>query len=798
MFKNFLVVMLRNMKKHKIYTLINVLGLAVGMASVILIALFIRMELSFDRYHEKVDRICRLEAILTLGEKDNPIASTNFAPSRVMRDDYPEVESSVRFVPRRSVLVEQGSAAFYEEKIYYAEETVFDVFTYPMIKGDPSTALTRANTIVMSEEMAAKYFGDENPIGRTLTLNSTTDFEVTGVIEDVPKNSHLVFDMLISYETFRQARPQIADEWRSYFGCYSYVLLAEGTDYRQLEAKLPAMKEKYVGDSMKSAGADVQYFLNPITNIHLHSHKRHEAAGNSDIMYVYIFGVVAVFILLMACINFMNLATARSATRAGEIGMRKVLGADRRQIIGQFYAESIFYSLVSLVAGVLIAMLALPMFNSLASRELSLSLSSTPWLIPALAGLAVFVGLVAGSYPAIMLSRFKPISVLKAASNAHTASSGFRRVLVVAQFAISIALIVATFVVIDQLNFMKNRDLGFDKEQVVVIPIRERSMPRQIETIKDELKRQSGVISACASSHVPGGNSSGGSFVPEGMADGESIMMNVHNIDEDYVEVMGMQLVAGRSFSKEMPADSAQSLMVNEAAVRQAGWDDPIGKTIYNAGDPDQFKRNVVGVVKDFHYKSLHMVIEPLFITLDRGFYRYLFVRVGPGDVSGTLASLENVIKTFDPDRPFEYYFLDDSFDRLYRVEEKLQKIFYNFTGLAIFIACMGLFGLASFAAEQRTREIGIRKVLGSSVSGIVILLTKEFTKWVLLANLLAWPAAWYGLTKYLDHFAYSTNLKWYMFLVSGALALIIALVTVSIQTAKAARANPVEAIKYE
>ncbi|HSG28440.1 MAG TPA: FtsX-like permease family protein, partial [Candidatus Krumholzibacterium sp.] len=507
---------------------------------------------------------------------------------------------------------------------------------------------------------------------------------------------------------------------------------------------------------------------------------------------------VAVFILLMACINFMNLATARSTTRAGEIGMRKVLGAARGQIIGQFFAESIFYSLISLVIGVVIALAALPMFNSLSERELSLSITSTPWLLPALAGLAVFVGLAAGSYPAILLSRFKPITVLKSASNAHSSSSGFRRVLVVAQFAISIALIVATLVVIDQLNYMKNRDLGFDKEQVVVIPIREQSMTRQIEAIKSELERQSGVVSACASSHVPGGISSGGSFVPEGLPDGESIMMNRQNIDEDYVETMGMQLVAGRNFSKDMPADSANSIMVNEAAVRQAGWKDPIGKTIHYAGDPDQVKRSVVGVIRDFHYKSLHQVIEPLFITLDRGFYRNLFVRVSPGDLSATLASLERVVKTFDPDRPFEYYFLDDSFDRQYRVEEKLQKIFFNFTGLAIFIACMGLFGLASFAAEQRTREIGIRKVLGASVSGIVMLLTRDFTRWVLLANLLAWPAAWYGLRKYLDHFAYSTGLKWYMFIISGALALVIALVTVSIQTAKAARANPVETIKYE
>ncbi|MBU8922929.1 MAG: ABC transporter permease [Bacteroidales bacterium] len=798
MLKNFVVTVLRNMRKHKIYSSINVLGLAVGMACVILISLYIKMELSFDRFHEKVDRICRLEAILTLGEKPNPIASTNFPPTLAMRDDYPEVVNSVRFVPRRKVLVGYGHAEFYEENIFYAEESVFDIFTFPMIKGDPATALAAANTVVITEEMAGKYFGTENPVGKSLKLNNQTEFEVTGVIENIPGNSHLTFDMLLSFQTFLEQRRQVVESWSSYFGCYGFVLLAEGTDYRDLEAKLPGMKEKYLGDSMKGSGVDVEYFLNPITNIHLHSHKRHEMSSNSDIMYIYIFGVVALFILLMACINFMNLATARSAARAGEIGMRKVLGASRRQIIFQFFGESVFYSLVSLVIAIILAKVSMPLFNSLASRELEISFSRMPWLIPALAGLAIFVGLVAGSYPAILLSRFNPVKVLKSKVNAHASNPGFRKVLVVAQFTISIALIIATLIVIDQLDYMKNRHLGFDKEQVVVIPIKEQSMTRRTEEVKSEMLRLRGVSGATASSHVPGGNSSGGSFVPEGMPDGASIMMNVQNIDEDYVEVMGMELVMGRSFSKDMPADSAQSIMVNEAALRLAGWDDAIGKSIYNAGDPDRVKRDVVGVIRDFHYKSLHMVIEPLFITISRGFYRNVFVRIEPGNVGETLASLEKVWKQFDPDRPFEYYFLDESFDGLYRVEEKLQKIFFNFTLLAIFIACLGLFGLASFAAEQRTREIGIRKVLGASVSGIVMLLTKEFTKWVLISNLIAWPVAWYAMKKYLDNFAYHTEIRWGFFLFSGAAALVIALATVSFQTAKAAATNPVEAIKYE
>lgn len=798
MLKNYVLIAFRHLKRHKTYSLINILGLAIGMACFILIALYILTELSYDKYHEKSNRIFRLEADLTLGGDPIPVATTNFPPTFAMRNDYPEVINSVRILPRSKLLVEYENKRFYEERIYYAEETVFDIFTFPMVKGDPKTALVTANSVVITESMANKYFGAEDPIGKTLKLNNRTEFSITGVIENVPANSHFIFDMLLSFQTFAEQRKETVESWMSYFGCFGYILLQENADYKELEKKLPAMKEKYIGDALDGTGVNVEYFLTPLTDIHLHSHKRHEIAANSDIMYVYIFGVVAVFILLMACINFMNLATARSVTRAREIGMRKVLGANRGQIAKQFFGESIFYSVLALVIAITLVQLTLPVFSSISNRELSISYSQMPWLIPALAGLALLVGLISGSYPALLLSGFHPVRVLRGNWNVSASSANFRKTLVVAQFAISISLIIGTFMIIAQLNYMKNTVLGFDMEQVVVIPIMDRTLVGSLESIKEEIGNITDVIRIAASSHVPGGHTSGASFVPEGYPDGQSQMMNQQFIDDDYISTLGMEIVDGRNFAQEFPADTAESILINETAVRTIGWAEPLGKTIYYSGDPNKNKKRVVGIVKDFHYMSLHQAIEPLYISRETDLFRFVFVRIGSENIPATLAFLENKWREFDPARPFEYYFLDESYDLQYRTEEKLQRIFFNFTLLAIFIACLGLFGLASFAAEQRTKEIGIRKVLGSSVSGIVLLLSKEFTKWVLIANLIAWPAIWFALKKWLENFAYHTEIKWHLFILSGALALVIALITVIYQAIKTAQANPVNAIKYE
>jgi len=798
MFQNYLKIALRNLKKHKGYSFINIAGLAIGMACCILIIVYIVTELSYDKYHQNSDRIYRLTAILTLGGKPNPIASTNFPPTLAMRNDYPEVINSVRFKPQRNVLVKYQDQQFYEQQIFYAEASVFDIFSFPMIEGNPKTALERAYSVVITEDMARKYFGDSNAFGKTLKFNNKVDYTVTGVIKNIPQNSHFVFDMLCSFETFHKQRKEMVESWASPFGCYGYVLLQENCDYKELEKKFPAMVEKYIGDSMKNAGCDVEYFLQPITDIHLHSHLRHEITGNSDITYVYIFGMVALFILLMACINFMNLATARSIQRAKEIGIRKVLGSDRFKIIKQFYGESLFYSFISLLLALVLVQLTLPIFSSLSERDLAASFTAVPWLLPGFLGLAILVGLIAGTYPAFFLSGFKPVNILKGSIGVSGSNFHFRKVLVVIQFTISIALIIGTTVIIRQLDFMKNKNLGFDKEQVVVLPIQERSIVTSLDMVKTELKKYNSILNVAASSHIPGQRPSGGAFVPEGYLDGQSQMMNAISIDQDYLATLGMGVADGRNFSTEFPVDTSESILVNEMAVELIGWKSPLGKTIGYAADPDDKRMRVVGVIKDFHFSSPHRKIAPLFVYHDPGRYRALFIRITPHDISGTLKFIEQKWQEFDPNRPFEYSFLDESFDRQYRNEEKLSRIFSNFTLFAILIACLGLFGLASFSAEQRTKEIGIRKVLGASVSNIVLLLSRDFARWVLLANLLAWPTAYLLMNQWLQRFAYRTDISIWTYLLAAVLALLIAMLTIGFQSARVAVVNPVESLKYE
>ena len=798
MIRNYLLVFFRNLARHRTYAFINIIGLAVGMACFILIAFYIITELSYDRYHHNSERIYRMETDLGLGGDPIPIATTNFPPAPAMKNDYPEVVEAVRILLRRKVLVEYEDNSFFEERVYFAENSIFDIFTLPLIRGNPATALELSNSVVITESTSRKYFGSENPIGRRITLNGKDEFAITGVMEDLPANSHFIFDMLLSFQTFADKRPGFTDSWQSYFGCFSYLLLAEKADYRELENKLPAFRDRYFGDSLDGTGVTVEFFLTPLTEIHLHSHKRHEISGNGDIMYVYIFSAVAVFILLMACINFMNIATARSMTRTREIGIRKVLGAGRSQIARQFFAESIFYALLSLVLAIALVQLALPVFNSLADRELSMSFSEMPYLITALLLLALLVGLISGSYPALLLSGYHPARVLKGGKRWSAAGGGFRKVLVVGQFTISIALIIGTFIIIAQLNYMKKQELGFDIKQLVVIPIIDRSPAQSIESIKGELKKHSGVVAVTACSHIPGGITSGGSFIPEGYPEGQSQMMNSQQIDDDYIDTMGMEIALGRNFSQDFPADVQESVLINQAAAREIGWDNPIGRKIGFSGDPDRRKWTVVGLVKDFHYVSLHSAIEPLYISREPDRFRYVIARISSNNIPATLEYLENKWKEFDTSRPFQYFFLDESFDRQYRTEEKLRSIFFNFTIIAIFIACLGLFGLSLFAAESRKREIGIRKVLGASVSGVVLLMSKDFTRLVVIANVIAWPLIWIATRRWLENFAYRTPIKLHLFLLAGVAALAVAFLTILFQAVKTARANPVEAIRYE
>jgi putative ABC transport system permease protein len=719
--------------------------------------------------------------------------------------------AAARFRPMGKQPVRYEDRHFYEERMLYADASVFDVFSFPMIRGNPDTALVQANSIVLTEAAAEKFFGDVDPMGKTLVVNNQAEFTVTGIVENVRHDSHFVFDMLCSLETVYDQNRELMESWFSPFIHYSYVVLHEDADYRALEEKLPGMVDKYVGDDAAASGASIGYFLQPLTSIHLHSQLRHELAPNGNIAYVYTYGFVALSILLIACFNFMNLATARSSTRSKEIGVRKVLGADRRELIRQFLAESLIYSLVSLFLALVLVHLVLPFVGdllaadsvataegvgSMSEHTLRIDYTETPWLIPAFLALAIFIGLIAGSYPALFLASFDPSRTMRGGWMGARGNTYFRRVLVTIQFAISVVLIIATGVVSKQLNHLQRIELGFDKDHVVVIPFMDREIRDSIPSIEEELAQLGSVIHVGASSHAPGDRPSGGSYAPEGYPEGEAEMMDRMSIDETYLTALGMEIVAGRGFSKDFPADEAESILINESAARKFGWQDPIGKTIAFAGT-DQSK-TVVGVVKNFHFSSPHRLISPIYIDNQSGRFRSIFVKVKPVDVAATIELLREKWSRFDPHRPFDYYFLDSSYDRQFRAERNLGRLFGTFTALAIFIACLGLFGIATFTTERRTKEIGIRKVLGSSVAGIVYVLSRELIVISLVANLIAWPAAYFIMQRWLQEFPFHMSMGIWSFLAAAVLMLLIGFGTVSYLSIKAGLADPVRALRYE
>lgn len=795
MFKNYLKIAFRIIRKQKGYSLINIASLSIGLACSMMIILYILTELSYDKFHTNASRIVRVASNLTLGGTTTPIATTNYPPAIAMRDDFPEVIDAVRFRSMRKLTVKYQDKLFVEEKGYYADASVFDMFTFPMLQGDPKTALASPFSVVLTESMKRKYFGDSDPVGQMLKINNQYDYTVTGVIRDLPENSHIQFDFLGSFQTLVSLNQQI-DSWLSSFGNFSYILVKDGTNLKELEQKIPLLVEKYVGEEFAKAGIAAEYYLQPMTDIHLHSHLRHEMSENSDVLYVYVFSAIGALILFIACINFMNLATARSSKRAREIGLRKVVGGNRRQIVIQFFGESLLYSLLSLFLAFAFVYSVLPIIETIAERDFHTQLLNSSWLIPGFLGLSFIVGIIAGSYPALYLSGFRPIHVLKSSSNVKSSNARFRQVLVVTQFVISISLIVGTGVIVRQLNYMKNKSLGFNKQQVVVLPLLDKKAKQSIDTMKDELLKIPAVVSVAASSHYPGQNSSGGSFAPEGLPDGQTIMMNFMSIDPDLIPTLDIQLAEGRNFSTQIMTDKQEAILINEAAARDIGWEEPLGKRI-GSGNGEDYK-TIVGVVKDFHYKSAHRIIEPLYITLDPAYFRSIMVKIRPDNIPAALAAIKQTWQAAEPNRPFDYFFLDETFDQQYRNDEKLRAIFSWFTALAIFIACLGLFGLASFMAEQRTKEIGIRKVLGASVSGVVILLSKEIVRWIVIATVVAIPISWFAMNHWLQQFAYRSNIGISVFILSTVLAFVIALLTISYQSVKAALANPVEALRYE
>ncbi len=797
MFQNYFKVTFRSLKRHKAYSFINFAGLAVGMACCILILTYVHWELSYDRYHEKSDRIFRLAVNGDINDRAFNIACINNPPGPYLAQEWPEVEAAARIRPRYRCAVTFADKRFFEEGVMWADASVFEVFSFPLITGVPGTALKNPYTAVITASTALKYFGGEDPIGRVLRIDDQADYTITAVMEDVPENSHFTFDILLSNETRYVVNKAQMVRWMGDFSNYTYLLLRPGVDPAELEVRFPALIDKQMGRILKVIGGKITYILQPLTAIHLHSRLEGEIAPVSDIAHVYIFSCVAAFILLLACINFMNLATARSANRAREVGMRKVHGAVRSKLVRQFLGESMIYSFASLALALLLVEAGLPLFRSLSGRPMHIPYFELAWLIPSLLGLAILVGMAAGSYPAFYLAGFQPSHVLKSGFAAGRSRSRFRQVLVTFQFTVSTILIIGTAVILSQVNYMKNKRLGFDKEHVVVVRITNEQMQDALEPIKQEMLRVPGVTSVAMSSHVPGWGGRYNVCLPEGFAPDESVMMGIIGVDVDFIPALGIELASGRSFSNEFPSDPDKSVLINETAARRFGWDEPLGKRIRELDDRSILK-TVVGVIKDYHFTSLHNTIEPLLITNIRDDYYALIIKLGPGDLPAVLGNLQARWESVVPGLPFDHFFLDQEFASQYRAEERLSRIFAYFSLLAIFIACLGLFGMAAYTAEQRTKEIGIRKVLGASAGQLVLLLNREFSALVILANLAAWPLVYWFARRWLEDFAYRISLNLSIFLVCALAIFAIGILTVSYQSIRAALADPVDSLKYE
>lgn len=783
--KNHVKVALRNTFRHKGYSFINIAGLAIGMACCAVLFLYVQYELSYDRFHEKSGQIYR---VITQSESSGQvkrIATTSAPLGPAMREDFPEVRQVVRLGNNVFKILHQGKR-FYEQ-LFYVDPEIFDIFSFPLTAGDPRTVLSDPNSMVISEKMAKKYFGDDNPVGKFLNIENWRDFRITGVLKNVPSNSHLQFDFLIK---FTDVVSRNLREW-GMSNYYTYALLAEGSSLDEFDRKIPDFVEKYRGRELREV-YKVRYALQPITRIHLYSHLNLEISPNNDISNVAIFALVALFILLIACFNYVNLSTARNALRAKEVGLRKVIGARRAQIISQFMGETLIFSLISVFLTFVLIELFLPLFNMITGNVLRPVYFGNPMVIVFLVGIVVVVNLISGVYPALKISRFQPVKAFKGGFQDGARTPTMRRILVVSQFAISGMFLIATAVLFQQLNYVKNAELGFDREHVVMIPIKEVEILKKRETIKQEFLKNPDVLSACSSSFFPGRKMWYQSFWYEGMQEGGD-MIHWIAVDPDFLETFQIELLEGRNFARDFPSDTQTSYLLNEAAIKKIGWASPLGKQ-FEIND----KGAVIGVIKDFHFFSLHQQIEPLALMIYPEGYEFFSIRIKHDAMPETLAFIGDTWNKFAEEQPFEYSFLDQDYDRLYMTESRLTKIFGSTVLLSVFIACLGLFGLASFTVERRTKEIGIRKVLGASAANLFLVLSKEFAYCVLIANVISWPVGYFFMSRWLRNFAYRIDIGLFPFLLAAFLTLLIGLFTISYQTIKAALANPVEVLRYE
>jgi putative ABC transport system permease protein len=803
MIKNYLKTAWRNIRKNKLFSFINILGLSLGIATCFIIMLYVQDELSYDRFNKNADNIARIVFNANInGGKINE--SVVMAPvAQTMKKDFPEVQDATRLQAMGASKVNVGDKVFKDDQFAFVDANFFSIFTLPMIEGDAKTALLQPNTVVITKSTAEKYFGKEDVIGKTLGLNNNADFyKVTGVIEDIPVNSHFHFAMFGSILGFDQAK---SDSWM-YGGFHTYLLLKPGTDLKKMEARFPAMVEKYMGPQIqqqmglslkqfRTKGNELGFSLQPLTDIHLNSYTTTELEAGGNATYVYIFAGVAIFMLIVACINFINLSTAGATKRAKEVGVRKVAGSGRFQLIKQFLSESILITLFALVIAFALVQLALPAFNNISGEHLSFDTKP----ILAFIGLGLLVGIIAGIYPAFYLSSFKPIAVLKGKLTTNHKSFGLRSGLVVFQFIISVALIIGTIVVYQQMKYIQNKDLGYNKEQLITIP-NSYALGKNEQVFKQQMLQDPRIVNATMSWYKPAGPTNYNNALAYPQGNDNLIVDGVeYHVDEQYISTMGMHIVNGRDFSKDFATDSS-GIILNETAAAALGWNtiSAIGKTVIrqNADKGSNVPYHVVGVVKNFNFKSLHEAVSPLYMTLypEGG----LIFKIKTTDVAGLLATMKKQWSSYNTDEPFTYSFMDDLFNNTYSAEQKTGTILNIFSILTIFVASLGLFGLATYTAEQRTKEIGIRKVLGASVSQVTRMLSKEFLRLVFIASLIAFPVSWWAMNKWLQSFAYRINISWWVFAVAGFITIFIALITVSFQAVKAAIANPVKSLRTE
>jgi putative ABC transport system permease protein len=791
MISNYFKIAIRNLRKHKGFSFINIAGLAVGLAISFVIVLWIQNEVRYEQFHENADRIYRSLWDAKVGDNEWVIPAVPMPVGATLARDFPEVEQVTNMVVNSARVIRLGNEFIRQSGVIFAETNVFEVFTFHFIRGNPQSALQEPNSVVLTDETARKYFNEEDPIGQTLELSNGNLLTVTAVVEKWPDQSHIAFDMIEPLSKLSWVQQQ-SDQWSS-ASVRTYFMLNDPDQINSVQERFDQYVKEHVnrGGILSEAGNYNSFPSQALTDIHLYSRSTFGMDGSGDIRYIYIFSAIGIFILVLACINFINLTTARSASRMREIGLRKVLGSGRSQLIRQFLAESFMYVLIAVTLAILITELTLSYFNTLAGTQLGTEFLANPITLLAFLGFTIAVGLLAGGYPAFVLSSFIPVRALKGQLNENAQRNYFRNTLVITQFIVSITLIIGTLVVRGQLHYMQESELGFDKEQVLIIT-GAGALGGQHEIFINELISKPGIITASATQTLPGYEFDSTVFEPEQPSNYQQTSLSYTMADYNFVDVMNLNIVQGRNFSRDFASDST-AYLINESAATALGWSNPVGKQL-NMGTSGQ----VIGVVEDFHYESLHSEIQPLIIPFIQWTPQLIAVRLEAGSPNERIEAIRSIWGEFVPQQPMNYTFMDQNLQSWYANEERIAELFQIFTFVALFIACLGLFGLAAYTTETRTKEIGIRKVLGASIAGIIALLSKDFLRLVIVAFVIAIPIGWLAMNRWLEGFAYRIDVSWWVIALAGLLAFAIALLTVSWQAIKTAMANPVDSLRSE